>query len=278
MSDFDLKTWRAANASGREAATRRLAEKIGPEYVHAEPSTVDALPAFRHARTGIVFRVVPGGPFMMGFSDADAHGLGEAAEEAGMDGSVIDEFVGNASVMKPVHEVVVAAFLLAERPVSNAVAANLRGEAHPKKWADLSSNLEWAEAEILIGKLEALGLRLPSEAEWEHASRAGRTCRFASGDAVPKKPSIGANPWGFVDCGADAELCADGWRPTYAGAPADGSPRRKPKHPVTCRGGAARAWPWQDTGEWLMMLCAYRESADDADEFLAIRPARSLPT
>jgi len=104
--------------------------------------------------------------------------------------------------------------------------------------------------------------RLPSEAEWENAARAGTStigfwgdnwrnvCRFANfgdrnsgyqaGMAAPCGEDIRPdwtadvgsyqpNPWGLHDMAGNVqELTADCWHPNYEGAPSDGSARSKP--------------------------------------------------
>ena len=92
--------------------------------------------------------------------------------------------------------------------------------------------------------------RLPSEAEWEYACRAGTTTPFHFGETIttdlvnydgnstygygPKGQSRGktievgsfkiANAFGLYDMHGNVwELCADHWHDSYEGAPTDGS-------------------------------------------------------
>ncbi|TVR82715.1 MAG: hypothetical protein EA405_05845 [Rhodospirillales bacterium] len=139
-------------------------------------------------------------------------------------------------------------------------------------------NVSWEDAQayvVWLSRKTGKPYRLPSEAEWEYACRAGTTTRFTFGDEITEKQAnFGANvrrttnvgvyppnPWGLHDMHGNVwEWCEDCWHPNYRGAPDDG-----------------RAWGGEDGGNcerrvlrggsWLftrarLVLSAYRFACD----------------
>ncbi len=129
-------------------------------------------------------------------------------------------------------------------------------------------------------------VRLPTEAEWEYAARAGTTTRYSFGDdaeqldafawsthnAAGNDPPVGAkrpNSWRLYDMhGYLWEWCADAWHDNYAGAPADGSawtddgdPRRR-----VLRGGS-----WKDSRERLTSASRRAAPRDFKDDAVGLR-------
>lgn len=107
-------------------------------------------------------------------------------------------------------------------------------------------SISWNDTQVFCNKFSALTgrkARLPSEAEWEYACRAGTTTRFSYGDD-PDYSQLGdyawfqgnkggfhpiglkkPNAWGLYDMhGSQAEWCLDDWHPSYDDAPADEKP------------------------------------------------------
>jgi formylglycine-generating enzyme required for sulfatase activity len=125
-------------------------------------------------------------------------------------------------------------------------------------------NVSWDDAQDFVGWLREITgrpYRLPTEAEWEYAARAGTATRFWWGDSIGQgkancqdcggewdraRPvnigSYSANPYGLHDMnGGVMEWVADCWVQDYGGAPSDGSARTLPNcHQRALRGGSWR--------------------------------------
>ncbi|MDJ0733312.1 MAG: bifunctional serine/threonine-protein kinase/formylglycine-generating enzyme family protein [Nostocaceae cyanobacterium] len=161
---------------------------------------------------------------------------------------------------RPQHQVSIESFFMGKYPITQAqwrsVAALPRIKQtlnpNPSKFKGANrpvENISWYEAVEFCARLrEKTGrqYRLPSEAEWEYACRAGTTTPFHFGDTITSElancnPGNGnhreirkgtktvgtsslANAFGLYDMhGQVWEWCADSWHPNYQNAPTDGS-------------------------------------------------------
>ena len=187
--------------------------------------------------------LIPGGTFIMGASSGEPR---------------------SSNAERPQHQVTIKPFLMGKYPVTQAQWRQVA--SFPKLQRNLSLDpsrfkgfnlpvekvswydvVEWCDR---LSKVISKPCRLPSEAEWEYAARAGRTSPFHVGDTLTtdlanydgnysyssglkgvfrkKTTPVGrfqsANAFGLYDIHGNVwEWCADPWRDNYNGAPSDGT-------------------------------------------------------
>jgi formylglycine-generating enzyme required for sulfatase activity len=163
--------------------------------------------------------VVGGIPFRLRRIPAGTAGLGSPATEAGRS---VDETPTQVVLTKP--------FWLAETELTQELYRAAVG-TNPSRQVGATlpvENVTWDEAQAACARIAALvpGLRarLPSEAEWEYACRAGTTGPYAlaqrgwddstSGGRAQPVAGLPANPWGLFDLhGNVLEWTADAYAP-----------------------------------------------------------------
>ena len=149
---------------------------------------------------------------------------------------------------KPPHTVYIRSFLMGKTEVTQRQWQEVMG-SNPSRFTVCGldcpvENVSWNDAQEFIAKLSSKAgqkYRLPSEAEWEYAARAGTNTEWSFGnDAIRlaehgwyDQNSLGTthavatkNPnwFGLFDMHGNVwEWVEDCWHGTYASAPADGS-------------------------------------------------------
>ncbi|MBD2487420.1 SUMF1/EgtB/PvdO family nonheme iron enzyme [Aulosira sp. FACHB-615] len=225
---------------------------------------------------------IPGGTFMMGSPE----GEGDSDE-------------------KPQHEVTVPGFFMGKYPITQAQYQAIMGK-NPSDFIGDEKPVEtvsWDDTVEFCQKLSqktGRTYRLPSEAEWEYACRAGTTTPFYFGEtittdlvnyngnypygAAPKGEYRGEttdvgkfppNAFGVYDmCGNVWEWCQDVYNHSYQSAPRDGSQwlTSKNNNMKILRGGS-----WSDYARFGRTVSRYKCLRELCYEFVGFRVvARAL--
>lgn len=139
-------------------------------------------------------------------------------------------------------------------------------------WLDAMEYVKW------LSKKTGRSYRLPTEAEWEYAARAGTKSRYWWGGKVgkgqvdckdcgtewvrknpPTVGTFGANPFGLHDTsGSVWEWTADCWNKSHDGAPRDGSARER----ADCRQRVLRGGSWRNEPSYLRSASRFNYDAN----------------
>ena len=201
-------------------------EEIESSSVLANSGNPENRETFTSPSTGMEFVLVPAGEFEMGSCSEEKDRL---------------------DCEYPVHKVTIKnSFYLGKSSVTQKQWKKIMGNnpSHFKGEDRPVEMISWKEVQAFVQKLNAKEstdkYRLPSEAEWEYACRAGTQTRYFFGDdesklneyawyaenSGSKTHSISQkkpNPWGLYDVHGNVwEWVQDEWHENYNGAPSNG--------------------------------------------------------
>jgi len=163
---------------------------------------------------GMKLKLIPAGSFMMGSPESEKY-------------RVSNEVLHKVTLTKPFY---LGVYEVTQEQYMKVMGTNPSQFKGPKKPAEMVS---WDDAKAFCEKLSELEkreYRLPTEAEWEYACRAGTTTAFYWGDTFDEKYAWSAknsggksqdvgmlkpNAWGLFDMiGNVWEWCED-WKAAY---------------------------------------------------------------
>jgi formylglycine-generating enzyme required for sulfatase activity len=173
-----------------------------------------------------------------------------------------------------------------QKLTNDAISREKNTPVRDVSWDDAQQYVKW------LSKLSGQSYRLPTEAEWEYAARAGTATRFWWGDQMRKgnanckgcadpwsqeSPaavgSFAANSFGLHDTsGSVWEWVADCWHNSFKDAPADG----RAWDTAACRDRVIRGGSWRDGESYMPSSTRFKYSASVRYSQNGFRVARDV--
>jgi formylglycine-generating enzyme required for sulfatase activity len=285
----DLSTWDGAVTAAEyqnlvQEMKQTLGQPASPDPLSRKPKAIGPQPAPKIEIApekvianpiGMTFVLIPPGTFLMG-------------SPAGEKGRFDDEQQHQVTLTRP--------FYLQTTPVTQGQWREVM-ENNPARFPEGGADcpvetVSWDDAQEFVARLNRLEktdtYRLPTEAEWEYACRAGSTTRFCFGDEVAKLEDYAwyagnsggkthpagqkePNAWGLYDMHGNVwEWCRD-WYGEYPAGPAT-----DPKGPDAGKNRVLRGGSWFDKISYLRSAVSGDNNPYFRSGNIGFRVARSL--
>jgi formylglycine-generating enzyme required for sulfatase activity len=278
-------------AAAEAAAARKAAEKAAAEAAAAEtarraaqakaagtkPSSVET---FKDCDTCPEMIALPAGSFMMGSNGGDASEAPAHTMKIGFPFAI-----GRFEITAAEWKACFTAGGCDYRPKRKGMTAT--SPVHNLSWLDAEQYVQW------LSKKTGKKYRLPSEAEWEYAARAGTktaywwgnavgqgnaNCKNCGGDWNRKRPAVvdafAANAFGLQGMnGSVWEWVADCWFDSHKGAGHDGSARDR----KDCQSRVLRGGSWRNDASYARSASRFNYDNDVRYVLNGFRVARSMP-
>ena len=198
----------------------------------------------------------------------------------------------------PQHQVMIPSFLMGATEVTQTLWLRVMGR-NPSRFKDCGTecsveNVSWDDVQEFLAKLSqktGQRYRLPTEAEWEYATRAGSASEWSFGNDESKLRNYGwydinssqkthvvgqklPNSFGLFDVhGNVSEWTQDCWHEGFEGAPKDGKAWITA---CTGSGWVIRGGSWGSGAAGLRSAIRYAGNTDGRYNYVGFRIARDL--